>query len=369
MEQRLRTYALRVETIGPLYVGSGQTIGKKEYIFVPQEKRVYIPDLRRMQQFLSRAHLLERYEDYLLHDSYDFLRWLRNNQVPPSEYKKFTAYTVASGDAVFENRGKKEILTFQKDAYGCPYVPGSSVKGALRTILLGAEILSQPQKYSADGERIQQADLRVGRTRMLKNEMDQLEQKAFYSLKRDEKRLGDAVNDSLCGLRISDSKPLRVEDLVLCQKVDVTTDGMKMNLPILRECIRPGVTIEFRVTIDPQQCNLTPERLLQAVQRFLEYYNVCFRNAFPQIPKLPQQRLIYLGGGCGYAAKTITYPLLGTDGYKRVSCVIDATLPREVARQHGHTRDTQKGVSPHMLKCTRYNGNIYEMGACRLSIL
>ena len=45
---------------------------------------------------------------------------------------------------------QKEILTSVKDAYGCPYVPGSSLKGALRTVLLGAVVIRKNEAFAEE---------------------------------------------------------------------------------------------------------------------------------------------------------------------------------------------------------------------------
>ena len=89
------------------------------------------------------------------------------------------------------------------------------------------------------------AELRPGSKGNLREEKNQLEQGVFHTLNRNEKRKSDAVNDLLCGLRIGDSEPLRVDDLALCQKIDVTRDGVDKRLPILRECVRPETEIRF----------------------------------------------------------------------------------------------------------------------------
>lgn len=75
-----------------------------------------------------------------------------------------------------------------------------------------------------------------------------------------------------------------------------------------------------------------------------------------------------MGGGCGYATKTFAYPLLGWGGVETVSKIIDSTLPFRARDQHKHRLDRQKGVSPHMLKCTQYQKRLYEMGACSVAI-
>ena len=169
------------------------------------------------------------------------------------------------------------------------------------------------------------------------------------------------------GLRIGDSEPLSVDDLTLCQKIDVTKDGHERALPILRECIKPKTDIRFPMTINPEYFKHSSEYIMKAAAIFAQNYNKCFLEKFP-LNGIGGGGNLYLGGGCGYVSKTVSYPLLGENGVKRVSEIINATIAPKVRAQHKHYKDAGLGVSPHMLKCTQYDGRLYVMGACTLSI-
>ena len=116
---------------------------------------------------------------------------------------------------------------------------------------------------------------------MLKRETDHLEQEAFYTLGRDKETGRNAVNDILGGLRISDSAPLSLEDLTLCQKIDVLRNGNQRKLPILRECLKPGTELHFTLTIDPKLCPVTPKRMLHAAMELVSLYEKCVLQFFP----------------------------------------------------------------------------------------
>ena len=189
----------------------------------------------------------------------------------------------------------------------------------------------------------------------------------FNRLKRNDKRKADAVNDIMCGLRIGDSEPLSVDDLTLCQKIDVTKDGHEQSLPIFRECIKPQTDIRFPMTINPEYFPYSTKQIVQAATIFAQNYDKCFLEKFP-LNGISGGGNLYLGGGCGYVSKTVSYPLLGENGVKCVSEIINATIAPKVRAQHKHYKDAGLGVSPHMLKCTQYDGRLYEMGACTLSI-
>ena len=165
-------------------------------------------------------------------------------------------YEMDAGEAfVSQTARPKEIEAFVKDAYGMPYVPGSTLKGMFRTALIADEIQKCPEKYERTGREIQSASAeRASRKQCLARETKRLEQQIFYTLNRDEKKPANAVNDNLSGLHVGDSQPISVDQLTLSQKIDVTLDGTEKPLNVLRETLIPGTEICFDVSIDTTIC-------------------------------------------------------------------------------------------------------------------
>lgn len=268
------------------------------------------------------------------------------------------------GSSAFAAIGAVDSPVIRDVITNLPIIPASSLKGAIRTALLSAEIMQKPNKFSRYKQDIEKNSFSDGRNRLLSRETTGIEQAVFNTLGFSDKKY-NAVNDVLSGLIIGDSEPLSTDYLVLCQKIDVTISGAEKKLPILRECIKPNTKIKFSLTIDNSRCQYTKEMILNALNSFVNQYNDNFRNHFMSNAYHGDCN-IYLGGGCGYATKTFMYPLLGKTGVKLVAKTIDATLPNMVRRQHGHRNDFK--VSLHMLKCTVYQNALYEMGACSLEI-
>lgn len=150
MGKELQHYTITLHTEGPVFIGSGRTIGKKEYIYDRYANKVHIPNMEKMFAYFMKRGLLASYEEYLLNGKIDFVYWLKDNRITEREFMPWIAYTMDSGDAVIEQKSKKEILTSVKDAYGCPYVPGSSLKGALRTVLLGAVVIRKNEAFAEE---------------------------------------------------------------------------------------------------------------------------------------------------------------------------------------------------------------------------
>ena len=368
MRQRMKCYKVAIRTIGPVFVGSGREIGKKEYVFLNRGK-AGILDIQKLYAEMHKRGIGSLFEDYLLgRDGSDLERWLKKRNIKVGEILKAVKYTVDCGDHILETGGKQlHVMESIKDPYGKPYIPGSSLKGMFRTIFLGAELMHSPQKYQREKrELLQKAGIKSSRTSYLKNEIGQLEAAAYRTLQRDKKKPGSAVNEILQGFVVSDSDPLSVEDMVLCQKVDLHTKGIERGLPILRECIKPDTRIDFTITVDSEVCPLTEEKIFCAVKDFIGSYYKNFSSAFTGI-RVPGEKDVFLGGGCGFVSKTVLYPLFGKpQGLEMAQKVFANT---GVPANHKHAYDREYGASPHTLKCTKYNGKNFQMGLCRIEQL
>lgn len=56
----MSTYKVTLETKGPLYIGSGKQLGKKEYIHNRQKKEIVVPNLIKMYQQLKKKKSYRR---------------------------------------------------------------------------------------------------------------------------------------------------------------------------------------------------------------------------------------------------------------------------------------------------------------------
>ena len=85
----------------------------------------------------------------------DLKHWSIRNHVSLTDLKRCMKYTENVGDRS-EEKGKLQIMTCVTDPYGNPYVPGSSLKGMLRTILLSKDIAQDQIKYKKGSESDQE---------------------------------------------------------------------------------------------------------------------------------------------------------------------------------------------------------------------
>lgn len=368
MKNILKVYDLSLTVAGPIYIGSGREIGKKEYAFSPWQKQISVMDMSKLCQLLNQKKLVPQYGKFMLGNSKDDMgKWLEKNNVSKKEYQSCIRYRLGCQDAVIDSHSKLSVLEFVKDAYGMPYVPGSSIKGMLRTILLAYDIANNSEKYKEVKSKISSTlenNHRIFRN-ICKTESSMLENTCYKTLHRLPKDQKNAVNDSLAGMIVSDSKPLPIESLVLCQRTELHTDGKERKLNVLRETLCPGTVIHASLTIDSSVCGITKEYLEQAISSFGQMYYQCFLKKYQDMD-MPAENSVWLGGGTGFATKTEVYPLFGKEeGLETVVNIFKAT---GVPDNHKHFADKKLGVSPHICKVAYYEGKRYQMGLCHAKI-
>jgi CRISPR/Cas system CSM-associated protein Csm5 (group 7 of RAMP superfamily) len=301
----------------------------------------------------------------------DLTGWLRNQQLMDSDLKSAIKYRLDCGDAVIEKGRTIQMLECIKNPYGEPYIPGTSLKGMFRTIFLCQDMLDNPDKYRREKALLENDVLgsssfgRISRNTFLRKNIGNIEAIKYRTLSKKEERPSDAVNDIMQGFIVSDSEPLSVNDLVLCQKVEYHVDGTEKTLPILRECIKPNTEIRFTITVDTSVCEYTGKMVEEAVKKVIENYYSCFQSAFKGTD-IPRANYLFLGGGSGFVSKTIVHAMYKEDKNKRIEVPQTIFEKTNVPRNHKHYKDKEYGVSPHILKCTRYKGQTMQMGLCKL---
>jgi CRISPR-associated protein Csm5 len=402
----LKRFRVTLKTKSPVHIGSGETIERKQYIkckiadgiteFDSQDKNaLFFPEPTKVYGAFEEAGKTEEYEKYLMDP--DDTRELGalchacGVRVSDSAWRGGTGYTLSlsklHGKDVFN-----EIHAFVKDAWGQPYIPGSSLKGALRNIIMSDLIASRLRDASAQGE-LQDISRRV--KELDDEELVKIVMRGEYGLGRHENG-SNAVNDIMSAVRISDSEPLALDQLTICQKIDKhVSDGKRRTLPTFRECLKPNVEVRFDMTVDHSlfgkskfdsnyfskkilwnikmrdgsKRQVEKTRLEMAISRYAEEYDKGFRRRFSP-KKLLRENDIYIGGGSGFYTKTVLLMLL--DDKTRLDFV--SSYMEKAAPDHKHEQDRKLGVSPHTIKETYFESKSheetdfkdkpYEMGLC-----
>ena len=136
MDSYLKRYTFEIKTLSPVFIGGGVVSGKKEYLYDRDKNEIIFFDLRKMYSGLMKLKKLDAFEEYMLYDRRDLSSFFYYHHISEKQYKPWIDYQIPVGDRNMVTRSSSDVLRFIKDGHGMPYIPGSSLKGALRTILM-----------------------------------------------------------------------------------------------------------------------------------------------------------------------------------------------------------------------------------------
>lgn len=375
MKDYLKHYRIRITALSPIYVGDGKLIGKKEYIRRSRRAPVEIPDQKKMFMYLlsSRARAFEEYMLDQRKTAPDLYQWLQAQGISEAAISSWIRYSMDTGDVFIDpqNGRNKGIQSFQKDAYGTPYIPGSSIKGMLRTALLAWKLGKQRESNSEIEKRVRRA-VEGGRGKgdaFLRNQAEDLEVKVFHHPERNKENLKDAVNSVMAGLIVSDSDTISEKQLLLCQKIDYSCSDDKKKeraFPILREALKPGTEVFFDLSIDETIFPYRIEDIFAALDFFQE---LCYERFYKRFGRgRKESGLVWLGGGVGFLSKTVVYALFSPEDAPYVTEKVFKNTVKNY-KEHKYGKDLRLGISPHVCKCTRYQGELCDMGMGRIELL
>ena len=367
-EAHLQTYRLTLRTLGPLFVGSGYKYYKHDYLFDPQRLTVSILREEALFQWLVESGNLDAYEKFVLYnkskenrDGDENLQNLLDRlHISPQAREKLIRYTIGVGNVLDADHSLKEISAFVRNGAGEAYVPGSSVKGALRAAILFREIQRDPLPEKRPPLCL------TGK----KEDIRTISEANYLNvLAQDKKKKDNAINSLLRGVSLSDSAPIPDAQLALARKVDVRTDGVEKTPNVVRECVRPGVELSFQLTLDRSILGdrLQASDILAAISDFFAYYRAKFTARFPTIDANAPTRgaYLFLGGGSGFFSKTLVYPYMG---YDRALGEVSRMMQKSFCK-HKHEYDvSEHGISPHMLKYGQTARELHEFGLCEVKL-
>lgn len=362
MKNDMLYYNVKLKTIGPLFVGNGEMLNKSEYVLDRRTGVLYVMDILKLFNGLKKQNLLYAYENTVMSamrqvDLFSFFKEynLLNKYIEWAKY----SYKID----IDKDTRNTQIAVCIKDAYLKPYIPGSSLKGAIRNAILNYDIMLNNDKYKECAYMVETEEFK-GKKRYLSRVSDRIERVAGFYKSEDYPHI-------LSGLKIGDSKPLSEKDIILCRKYDVFPDGSKKKLPLQRECIKPGTIIEFTMEIDKKIFNYSAEDIYKAITMMYNNIKDTYMYAFKD-SSYNLKNLIYVGGGAGYITKTAVYSLFAdkSRAVKNAAKIlhnVDSNKPKSNIKIGNHLNDPVKyGIAPHTRKCTVYNNQLYDFGLCSI---
>lgn len=372
-EAHLQVFDLTLTTRSPLFVGNGSDVLKNSYLFIPSTKTVCFFDMERFFEMLVEENKVDEYEKYIMRGENNFANFLRNVcKLPYKKEKSLYSYSVHAAEGVSDADSKKSIRTFMRrkefaddgSVKYAAYIPGSSLKGALRTAVLLRMMKEEKRGQWNNGKRMTDLEGEYLNTLHLKKD------------KKKQDWANDAVNSLFRGISVSDSQSISDNCMILCGKTDAMPTGETHSINnLVRECVKPGTEIHFTLTLDTSVLKdvITVDYLRQCIQVYSSFYKKNYVDSF-DTPKntcdMRYDSILVLGGGSGFFAKTLAYPYLGNqDGLDYVAEEMQRMFRPTKKANHHHDKDiSDYGISPHTMKYAKYNGLLYPYGVCGVTI-
>lgn len=381
--------------ISPLHIGSGEKLSAFEYLYDRKGETVYFLDESKWISFLDKRGLMDEFAAFLEQRSprgRNLWEWLLGKGVQERELRALSIRKAQAVKLTAEGEAKEklnDVVCQTTLADGAPYIPGSAIKGALRTGILCAIIKKKPQRFQGfwqDFLRGAQEILRSGNPRGKKGSWRRLaadvsrkvEQEALHALSLPKQQMRDAVTSALRGLRISDAVcTAKEKDTVILQKLDATTkrkkDGrMESEIPLFRECIPAGRKLRFSLTADFSMLETVGiascEEIFEASRAYVwdglrRQESVWGRDYAPLFEEAAEADCL-LGGGTGFLSKTLIYALAGQEGESAAQRTIAAYLD-DAFSNHKH-KSLDSKISPRTLKMAELGRDMWILGLCRM---
>lgn len=230
----METYNYKVEVISPIHVGSGETLLPVDYIF--HNNRLYVMDVEGIIESLT-VKQCDLFSKTLIQQG-DLLKTLQLLNMPLTNIEKNAKYSFPA------TIKPTQLHCFIKSAFNNPYLPGSSIKGALRTAICYS-LFSLPNNkrwlFNEVRRRI--------RWRNAAKALQDFVESIFGS----KKNRYSPHHDVLKFLRISDSEPAELSALEV-EEINVitvkTANKNRKQVKTFIEALKPGTILYGNLSID-----------------------------------------------------------------------------------------------------------------------
>lgn len=378
MSGRLKKYVVEIETVGPVHIGNGEKHSPYEFVYQPESKRLGMLNEGKWLKYLKDNKLYEKYEKDALNKDFKVCNWMRQNSVEP--WSNDIYRYVIEGVEQDKDKGLNDVCCLVKNYKGEPYIPGSSIKGMLRTAILSYHLSKRRGNYTEDWNLISKC-IKEEKAREVKNCIQRLEEKCFGNLpKKDEgKNLQNQLLDVFRAILVSDTSTVPVEKITVVQKNDWGEKSVNTGktLPLWREAIKKNAQLRFEITMDfnmLKSCSIGITKIEDVLDMLNYYYeNVLIKfesnfriNGLDGLYSSNEKPLVYLGGGTGLHTKSILYSL--APDIQSASRLVAEHLDKVFKGKHKHVI-TDTNVSPRTIKLAKTQQGLSKMGLCSMKVV
>lgn len=265
---KMKKYKAKLTALSPIHIGTGEPVPACRYV-VPGENKGLGYCLK--ESFVAKLLVEGKIspKQYMENPFRKDAPVFGKDFDPKNRFYELD-FTKAARDL------NKEAQPFIRDAFGRAYLPGSSIKGMLRTGLAFSLLLVDPDQKKAlikHLEKLEPSELLEKMRRVNKSNISEIRKKNYkrtdiveslFRASSGSRERPNPQNDILKALKVSDSVPADRPLVMAATNIFTSRDGLLEPLsrntpPAFCEVAEPGTVFSFDITID--------EALLETMQQ------------------------------------------------------------------------------------------------------
>lgn len=378
-----------LDIITPVNIASNEKLNTTDYIYDSKNQVAYFLNPLLWHKFIYTKKLFPAYMDFINDKTKPrkiLYKWLIEQGYNIEDIKEVVKYKLIAHENIdkISKDSLNDIILQTKLIDGSAYIPGSTLKGLIRTAILYDLLQKNPhlkQRLWQSLERAINGNKSYDEIKRVENNLNRLltaeiegTGKREYT-KYDKKSTKSEYYNFMQGIKLSDAMAkTEHNNLVLLKKIDlaVKDNYIKENsLSVYRECIEPKTRFYFDMQIEKrftQKLNInSAEDILIMIQNFFDASNELLSSAFGKdygfLFNDANLGNTYIGGGTGFLTKTLVAYLAPTKMKAKefISRYLNMKFKQRVNRG---IRDTK--IAPRTLKTTKYNGKLTLLGIAKI---
>ena len=318
-------YKMKLEVLTPLHIGGADyksKLDKKEYVFDKENGELTLIDSEKFISFLIKKNLFDEYIFYIKKNlnlkkneqdkNIKLIDFLKSKDI----YKNIEEFRKKAPIKLDMNIEKmNDIKLMLRNLQGKPYIPGTSIKGALINLLLADYIIKNREKFSKEKRIILSESKKADDSsiRSLKNEIkkivNQIEKSIIFGNNEDlekSKRFGISVSDSYS---YTNTRTNFYQDIDEKRANKLGEEKTKL-MPVAREYIMANSIFDFDITLDIDLMQKSKfkiknmDDLISSIESAMSYLIDVLEDK-----DSPRTENLVLGANTGFLQKTIVYTL------------------------------------------------------------
>ncbi|MBC7328633.1 type III-A CRISPR-associated RAMP protein Csm5 [bacterium] len=283
----LKVHRFRLKVLSPLHIGGRfQSIFPFEYII--DGDRLIVVREDKLGKFLEQKGVLSDFIRGFEQPGFSLTQYLKNkNLLTPQLLKEVALYSCKlEGTSPIG----KSIRPFTRDAFQRPYVPGTAIKGAMRTALWYYKVKSDPATWES---KVREAVRKKGIAKIVDDELDK---EIFQNYRLNDKN-NSPYTDILRVIKVSDSKPWERDSLWIGEELTFADGNIRKDLSVFLEYQKEAVETQIEIVFDEElfeRFKKAGKVLFDSFEDFLVKVDGFYR----EVARMEQKQVG--GGGKGY---------------------------------------------------------------------